>query len=197
MRRLLPDILSRMSSSGDVIVFQWNRESILLSASRVWLWVQRDGGKWSFPDMDQKTFIASPASGNESWGCRRDPSDSPRKSTWRSPRIDRCRVKGGCSQILISSKKFDSSILRLENKFSFFFGKYHLFRIESFWVDFRCVRRFQLLNVCNQYVTLPNSHRVQCVSEEQSSVRLSFIIGGFLTGPSQLQGDTQPVNQME
>ena len=28
-------------------------------------------------------------------------------------------------------------------------------------------------------------------------VRLSFQIDGFLTGPSQLQGDTQPINQME
>ena len=58
--------------------------------------------------------------------------------------------------------------LRLENKISFLFGKYHLFRIESFRVDFRCVHRFQLLKVRNQHVTLPNSHRVQCVSEEQS-----------------------------
>ena len=36
-----------------------------------------------------------------------------------------------------------------KNKFSIFFGKYHLFRTESFRVDFRCVHRFQLLNVCN------------------------------------------------
>ena len=28
-------------------------------------------------------------------------------------------------------------------------------------------------------------------------VRLSFQIDGFLTGPSQLQGDTQAMNQME
>ena len=28
-------------------------------------------------------------------------------------------------------------------------------------------------------------------------VRLSFQIDGFLTGPSQLQGDTQPMNLME
>ena len=28
-------------------------------------------------------------------------------------------------------------------------------------------------------------------------VRLSFQIDGFLTDPSQLQGDTQPMNQME
>ena len=48
------------------------------------------------------------------------------------------------------------------------FGKYHLFRIESFRVDFRCVHRLQLLKVCNQYVTLPNSPRVESVSEEQS-----------------------------
>ena len=43
----------------------------------------------------------------------------------------------------------------------FFFGEYHLFRIVSFRVDFRCVHRLQLLKVCNQYVTFPISHRVQ------------------------------------
>ena len=76
--------------------------------------------------------------------------------------------QGGCSHVLISSKKFDSSICDWKNQFSFFFGKYHLFRIESFRVDFRCVHRLQLLKVCNQYVTLPISPRVQCVSEENS-----------------------------
>ena len=75
--------------------------------------------------------------------------------------------QGGCSQFLISSKGFDSSICDWKNKFSLF-GKYHLFRIESFRVDFRCVHRLQLLKVCDQYVTLPNSTRVQSVSEEQS-----------------------------
>ena len=102
------------------------------------------------PDMDQKSFIASPATGSESWGCGRDPSDSPRKS------------------IVLSLQ----SICDWKNKFSWF-GKYHLFRIESFRVDFRCVHRFQLLKVCDQYVTLPNSPRVQSVSEEQS--RLDFL----------------------
>ena len=62
---------------------------------------------------------------------------------------------------------FDSSICDWKNKFSLF-GKYHLFRIVSFRVDFRCVHRLQLLKVCDQYVTLPNSPRVQSVSEEQS-----------------------------
>ena len=40
--------------------------------------------------------------------------------------------------------------------------------IESLRVDFRCVHRFQLPKVCNQYVALPNSPRVQSVSKEQS-----------------------------
>ena len=39
--------------------------------------------------------------------------------------------QGGCSQVLISSGCFDSSICDWKNKFSLF-GKYHLFRIESF-----------------------------------------------------------------
>ena len=74
--------------------------------------------------------------------------------------------EGGCSQFLISSRGFDSSICDWKNKFSLC-GKYHLFRIESFRVDFLCVHCFQLLKVCDQYVTFPNSPRVQCVSEEQ------------------------------
>ena len=64
---------------------------------------------------------------------------------------------GGCSQVLISSKKFDSSICDWKINFPFSFGKYDLFRNESFWVDFRCVHRLQLLKVCDQYVTIPNS----------------------------------------
>ena len=48
--------------------------------------------------------------------------------------------QSGCSQFLISSKGFDSSIFDWKNKFSLF-GKYHLFRIESFGVDFWFVHR--------------------------------------------------------
>ena len=61
-------------SSGDVNVFQWKREWFFSWQSTWWLYMK-------FLDMDQKSFIASPASGSESrggWG--RDPSDSPRKS---------------------------------------------------------------------------------------------------------------------
>ena len=76
--------------------------------------------------------------------------------------------QGGCSQVLISSEGFDSSICGWKNKFSIVFGKYCFLCIESFRIDFWCVHHFQLLNVCNQFVTLPNSPRVQSVSKEQS-----------------------------
>ena len=135
------------------------------------------GSTWwryvKFPDMVQKSFIASPASESESWGGGRDPFWFSQKiyvtfsSNWTFP------YQGGCSQFLISSWKFDSSICDWKNKISIFFQKYHFFRIESFREDFRCVHRLQLLKVCNKYVTLPNSHRVQSVSEEQS--RLEFL----------------------
>ena len=88
---LLFDIQIRMRSSGYVNVFQWNRE---------WFFSRRvkfdSGSTWwrymKLPDMDQKSFIASPTSGSESWGCGRDPSDSPRKSILLSPWIGRCRI---------------------------------------------------------------------------------------------------------
>ena len=88
-------------------------------------------------------------------------SPFPLSLNWSMP------YQGGCSQFLISSKGFDSSICDWKNKFSLF-GKYLLFRIDSFRVDFRCVHRFQLLKVCDQYVTLPNSPRNQCISDEYS-----------------------------
>ena len=83
-------------------------------------------------------------------------------SNWTFP------YQGGCSQFLISSNKFYSSICGWKNKFSIFFGKYYFLCIESSRVDFWCVHRFQLLNVCNKFVTFPNSTRVQSVSKEQS-----------------------------
>ena len=82
-------------------------------------------------------------------------------SNWTRP------YQGGCFQVLISSRGFDSSICDWKNKFSLF-GKISPLSHWVFWADFRCVHRFQLLKVCDQYVTLPNSPRVESVSEEQS-----------------------------
>ena len=76
--------------------------------------------------------------------------------------------QGGCSQFLISSNKFYSSICDWKNEFSILFGKCYFLCIESFWVDFRCIHRFQLLNVWDHDGSLPNSPRVQSVSKEQS-----------------------------
>ena len=109
-----------------------------------------------FPDMDKviyrffgiRTWVLS--GGRESF-------DSSRKSMWISPWICRCRIEVAVLRSWPPSSGFWFIHLRLENKISFSFGKYYLFRIESFWIDFRYVHRLQLLKVCNQYVTLTNS----------------------------------------
>ena len=111
-----------------------------------------------FPDMDEKSFIASPASGK--WVIRwwKRPFWFSKKiyvtfsSNWTFP------YQGGCSQVLISSKKFDSSIRYWKINYLFLWEKKTSFCIEYFRVNFRCVHRFQLLNVCHHYVTLPKFH---------------------------------------
>ena len=99
--------------------------------------------------------FASPASGNESWGCGRDPSDYPRKSTLLSPWNGRCRTK-----VDVLRSWSPPRVLTRPSAIA----KINL----SFWADFRCVHRLQLLKVCDQHVTLPNSPRIQSVSKEQS-----------------------------
>ena len=47
--------------------------------------------------------------------------------------------------------------------------------------------------ICHPSKFSPRTERIQGTIQ----VRLSFQIDGFLTGPSQLKGDTQPVNQTE
>ena len=142
---------------------------ILLSASRVWLWVQRDAVNQASRHGPKIVYRFT--------GIRK--VNITLSLNWSMP------YQGGCSQFLISSKGFDSSICDWTNKFALF-GKYHLFRIESFRVDFRCVHRFQLLKVCDQYVTLPNSLGVLSVSEETIQVKLSLQIDGCVTDPSKL-----------
>ena len=124
------------------------------STSKVWLWVQRDGGIWSFPTWTRSRLSLHR---HPEWVVR-----SWKTPFWFSKKVNitlslkwSMPYQSGCSQVLISSRGFDSSICDWNNKFSLF-GKYHLFRIESFRVGFRCVHRFQLLNVYHQYVILPN-----------------------------------------
>ena len=167
MRFSFFNIQLRSCSSGDVNELQWDREWLfsqrvkfdsefnVMAAYRIswhgpkiihrftgiWKWVLR---WWKRPFWFSKKIYGSFS------------------SNWVLP------YQSGCSQFLISSRGFDSSICDWKNKFSFFSGENHLFRIESLWVDFPCVHCFQLFKVCAQYVTLPDSTRVQSVSEEQS-----------------------------
>ena len=124
-------------------------------------WSLTLGSTWwrymKFRDMDQKSFIAWRASGSESWGCGRDPSDSPRKSILLPPWIGCSRIKVG----VLSSWSPPGSLIRPSAagkiNFPFSVGNITSFALSLFRVDFWCVHRFQLLNVCNQHVTLPNS----------------------------------------
>ena len=47
-------------------------------------------------------------------------------------------------------------------------GRFHFLCIESFCVDSGCVHLFQFLNVCDQYVSFPDSRREQRISKEFS-----------------------------
>ena len=164
---LLLDIQIRVRSSGYVNVFQWNEEWFFSRRVKLDSWLNMMAVyevSWHGPKIISR-FTSIQIWVFRWWKWR--PFWFSKKINvtlslnWSRP------YQGGCSQVLISSKVFHSSICDWKNKFSFF-GKYHIFRIESFRVDFRCVHRLQLLKVCDQYVTLPNSPRVQSVSKEQS-----------------------------
>ena len=71
----------------------------------------------------------------------------------------------------VSRWMFSGVLIRpfVVGKVKFFsFRKHHLSHIESFRVDFRCVHRFQLLNVCKPMCHPSKFTRVQSISEEQS-----------------------------
>ena len=109
---------------------------ILLSASKVWLWVQRDGGIWSFP-----TWTRSHLSLHRHPETSLEVVEETLLILQESQFCSLLELVDAVPRWLFSGawsppRGFDSSICDWKNKFSFFFGKYHLFRIESFWVDF-------------------------------------------------------------
>ena len=69
--------------------------------------------------------------------------------------------------------------LWLEYVFSPFFKRYLLLRIESFQYGFWYVHLFQLLKIHKQYVSFPNSPRIQDIVQEYSRKYFSFQIDGF------------------
>ena len=130
---------------------------ILLSASKVRLVVQRDDGTWSFLTWtrNRSSIHRQPEWVMKWWKWR--PLFSKRinatfSSNWKFPYLS------GSSQFLISSRQCDSSIFDWKNEFSISLGKNYFLCIESFRVDFWCVHRFQLLKVCNQYVTFQSHY---------------------------------------
>ena len=150
-------------SSGYVNVFKWNREWFLSRR------VKFDSGfnvmavyavSWRGPKVVYR-FTGIRKRVLRWWRKRRFWFSKKVNITlslnWSMP------YQGGCSQFLISSRGFDSSICDWKNKFSLF-GKYH----RVFASRFPMRPSSPTLKVCDQYVTLPNSPRVESVSEEQS-----------------------------
>ena len=156
---------------------------ILLSASKVWLVVQRDGGIWSFPTWTKNrlSLLRHPEVSREiveetllilqesQYYFLLELVDAvPREDVLRSWSPPRSLIR-------------PSAIGRINSPFSL--GNITSFAMSFFWVDFRCVHRFQLLKVCNQYVTLPNtSPRTERI-RRTIQVKL-FQIDGFVTDPS-------------
>ena len=151
-------------------------------------WSLTLGSTWwrymKFPDMDQKSFIASPASGSESWGGGRDPSDSPTKSTWPSPWI-------GCSRIkvdVLSSWSPPAKFIRpsATGKWIFHFLWVILLPVHCVFQSRFLMRPSFPTSQCLQLLSHPSkfppcTRRIR----ETIQVRLSFQIDGFLTGLSQ------------
>ena len=139
---------------------------ILLSASKVWIWFQRVGGIWSFLTWTKNHFLL-----HQQLEVNLEVVEVESLLTLQENLFDFLLELGDpVSRWMFSVfDLFQQSLIRPSssgNKFSS--GKYYFLYIESSWVDFRRVHRLHLSKVGNQHVTLPNSSRVQSVSEEQS-----------------------------
>ena len=165
---LLLDIQIRMSSSGYVNVLQWNREWFLSRRVKFDSWfnvmavyeVSWHGPKIIYCFIGIRKWVVRWWRKRPFWFSKK--VNVTLSSTWSRP------YQGGCSQFLISSRGFDSSICDWKNKFSLF-GKCHLFRIESFLSRFP-MRPSSPNPQCLQPVRHPSkSPRVESVSEEQST----------------------------
>ena len=132
---------------------------ILFSASKDRLWVQRDGGIWSFLTGPKIICCFTGIRIWVFWWWRWRPFWFSKKiyvtfsSNWVFP------YQGGCSQFLISSRKIDSSICDWKYEFSIFLKKYHFLCIESFQSRFLMCPSFPtpqcLQPLCPPFQILP------------------------------------------
>ena len=137
---------------------------ILLSASKAELLVERDGGIWSFLTWWTTNHLsASPAS--RKWVMRwwKRPFWFSKKinvtlsSNWTFPDQD------GCSQVLISSRKFDSSICDRKKYFLLFLWEIspllHWVFLRRFQMRPSCPTRQYLQPVCHPSKLTPNAYK--------------------------------------
>ena len=108
------------------------QDTFLLSACKVWLLVQRDGGKCSLPKWTRNHLVLHQHP-EMNWKCcaSGDPSDSPR------------RIKVDVFSAWSPPNGFTVPSANWEYEFFTSFGQYHVFCIESFTMDSWCVHLFQ------------------------------------------------------
>ena len=166
---------------------------ILLSTSKVWLWFQRDGGIWSF-----LTWTTNHLSLHRHPEVSLEVVEETLLILQENQGDFLLELGVPVSRWVFSVPDLFREVwfvhLRLENKISIFFGKYHLFCIESFRVDFSCVHRFQpsqrLQPICHPF-QIPPACRAY---PRNYRVKFSFQIDG-LFGLPQRWGNIQPMNQ--
>ena len=156
--RIIDAFLFLTSKFGCVVLdtsmysMEWGM--IPLLTSKVWLWNQRDGSIWSFLTWT-RSHLSLPR--------------HPETSLTMMEEILLILQENQYNFLLelvdvVTGWMFSGPdllqwfwFLRLEKHILPFYGKYHVFRTESFRVDFRYVHCLQLLKVWNQYVTVPHS----------------------------------------
>ena len=159
---------------------------ILLSASKVWLAGQRDGGIWSFLTWTKVIYRFT--------GIRKRVVRWWKRTFWFSNKVNitfslnwSMPYQSGCSQVLISSRGFDLPFSLGISPLS------HRVFSSRFPMRPSSPTPQGLRPVGHPSKFLPRTKRIRGTIQ----IRLSFQIDGLLTGPSQLWSGTQPMNQME
>ena len=169
---------------------------ILLSASKVWLWVQRVGGIWSF-----LTWTRNDLSLHRHPEMSREVVEETLLILQENLlnlllELGGFRIKVDVLSSWSPPNKFYSSICDWKMNFPFCLGNITSFAVSLFYQisvrpSFPTPQCLQPL--CHPSKFPPRTERIRGTIQ----VRLSFQIDGFLTGLSQRWCNTQPVNQTE
>ena len=163
---------------------------ILLSASKVWLWVQRDGGIWSFLTWTKNHFLLHWHPEVSLEVVKVETLVILLENLRPSPRIGWYRIKVDVLSSWSPPIKFDSSICDWKFEFSIFWE----ILLPLHWVFWSRFQSPQCLQpICHPSKFTPRTNRIRGTIQ----ARLSFQIDGFLNGLSERLGHTQQVNQTE